>query len=448
MDQFQHNCFNAGAPIVATSSTLPPPPHLPPPPQRKRRRKYVIDDDDVEVIALSLEELIEVPTFSCELCNKSFIREQNMLMHQRAHNIPYVCNNFPAKNNDDEKKKVYVCPVITCAYHGHRNALSDLASLRKHYKRKHGVKTINCTKCRKTYAVEGDLKAHLKICGTKEYACYCGSIFSRWDHFVIHKISCDRALAHQMSLLHNELTQTSQTTVESSFSPTMIDKSISNYPKSHPSLNSNTTTNVNSFPSGNVILTSPISNLLPSNQTPHQNIMTFDYVPDNNNTQYTDNIYDVNVMHDGLFDVSSVHAQAAPQQEYSLGKLGSLMGSLENSAIVGFDNINNSNFYTNISGTYENPHQLGCYRANINNNVFGLQDETPGGRDPLLEDNFNTPFNENFFSTNLEDNTVQNDNPSGFGHNQISQLVQPSDHNIGGDAYFPILQNDFQSWKN
>lgn len=116
--------------------------------------------------------------FPCELCDKSFIRVQNLLKHRRVHNIPYVCNNLPVENND-EKRKVYVCPVTTCANHDRRNALSDLGSLRKHYKRKHGEKSINCTKCEKMYAVEADLKAHLKICGTKEYVCICSSVFSR-----------------------------------------------------------------------------------------------------------------------------------------------------------------------------------------------------------------------------------------------------------------------------
>lgn len=136
------------------------------------------DNDDLEVIALSLEELTVIPMFPCELCNKSFTRERNLLLHLRVHNMPYT-HNLLVKNNDDEKRKVYTCPVTTCAYHDRCNALSDLGSLRKHYKRKHGKKTMNCTKCEKMYAVEGDLKAHIKICGAKEYACICGSIFSR-----------------------------------------------------------------------------------------------------------------------------------------------------------------------------------------------------------------------------------------------------------------------------
>lgn len=140
---------------------------------------FPADDDDVEVIALSPEEIYAKPLFPCEFCNKCFNREQNLLLHRRAHNIQYVRNNRPVQNNDEEKRKVYLCPETTCTYHNRSNALCDLASLKKHFKRKHSEKILNCPKCEKTYAIEGDLKAHLKICGTKEYECVCGSIFSR-----------------------------------------------------------------------------------------------------------------------------------------------------------------------------------------------------------------------------------------------------------------------------
>ncbi|KAK1375237.1 Protein indeterminate-domain 4, chloroplastic [Heracleum sosnowskyi] len=440
---------------VTTSTASPPPPQS----ERKRRRQEITgnqiqimslityNDDDVEVIALSVEELTTVIMFPCDLCNKSFIREQNLVLHRRAHNIPlpYVRNNRPVKNKDDEKRKVYLCPETTCGYHDRRHALSDITGLRKHYKRKHSEKNLNCTKCEKTYAVESDLKAHLKICSTKEYACVCGSVFSRWDSYIAHRTPCDRALHHQMSLLKKELFQTSQTTVGSSSVPTIFHESISNYPS-----NQTTALNSNTAPSS-TILASPVPNFLGSNQSVHQNMMTFDPVANNNSTQGNENTFDVNVLIDRLFGVSSVPAEEVPQQVYSFDNLAnsanSLTGSLENSIAAGFDK-NNFNVCPNICGMYENPHQLMIDGNNINGNDFGLQDEAMRGGDPVLGEFCNTPVNEDIFGTSLEDSTRQNGGPPGSGPNQINQLVQLPGPRVGGDANFPVLQNDFCFWEN
>lgn len=132
------------------------------------------------MIALSVEEITgETNQFFCELCSKSFNRVQNLQLHMRAHNLPCNLVKNDTKNKDDQKPKVYVCPETTCANHNRCNALGDFTSIRKHYKRKHSEKTLNCPKCLKKYAVEADLRAHLKTCGTKEYKCECGGVFSR-----------------------------------------------------------------------------------------------------------------------------------------------------------------------------------------------------------------------------------------------------------------------------
>jgi NAD-dependent SIR2 family protein deacetylase len=57
--------------------------------------------------------------------------------------------------------------------------LGNLTGIKKHYSRKHGEKKWKCDRCSKKYAVQSDWKAHTKICGTKEYRCDCGTIFSR-----------------------------------------------------------------------------------------------------------------------------------------------------------------------------------------------------------------------------------------------------------------------------
>ncbi|PIN02362.1 hypothetical protein CDL12_25122 [Handroanthus impetiginosus] len=72
----------------------------------------------------------------------------------------------------------------------------DLTGIKKHYSRKHGEKKWKCDKCSKKYAVQSDWKAHQKTCGTREYKCDCGTIFSRRDSFITHRAFCD-ALAEE-----------------------------------------------------------------------------------------------------------------------------------------------------------------------------------------------------------------------------------------------------------
>nr|KJB22983.1 hypothetical protein B456_004G076800 [Gossypium raimondii] len=94
------------------------------------------------------------------------------------------------------KKKVYVCPEPTCVHHHPSRALGDLTGIKKHFCRKHGEKKWKCEKCSKIYAVQSDWKAHSKICGTREYRCDCGTLFSRKDSFITHRAFCD-ALAEE-----------------------------------------------------------------------------------------------------------------------------------------------------------------------------------------------------------------------------------------------------------
>ena len=135
-------------------------------------------DADAEVIALSPTTLTAKNRFVCEVCFKGFPREQNLQLHKRGHNLPW---QLKQKSSDDEvKRKVYLCPVPSCVHHDPSNALGDLTGIKKHYSRKHGEKNYKCKKCMKMYAVDSDLKVHLKTCSTKEYQCYCGTFFSRY----------------------------------------------------------------------------------------------------------------------------------------------------------------------------------------------------------------------------------------------------------------------------
>ncbi|KAJ1409189.1 Zinc finger C2H2-type [Sesbania bispinosa] len=158
----------------------------------KRKR-----NPDAEVIALSPKSLMATNRFVCEVCNKGFQRDQNLQLHRRGHNLPWKLRQ---RTNQEVKKKVYVCPEKSCVHHDPCRALGDLTGIKKHFSRKHGEKKWKCEKCSKKYAVQSDWKAHSKICGTREYRCDCGTLFSRKDSFLTHRAFCD-ALAERSARL-------------------------------------------------------------------------------------------------------------------------------------------------------------------------------------------------------------------------------------------------------
>ncbi|XP_030526609.1 zinc finger protein JACKDAW-like isoform X2 [Rhodamnia argentea] len=127
--------------------------------------------------------------FVCDICNKGFQRDQNLQLHRRGHNLPWKLKQ--RANKELIRRKVYICPEETCVHHDPSRALGDLTGIKKHYSRKHGEKKWKCEKCSKKYAVQSDWKAHSKICGTREYKCDCGTLFSRKDSFITHRAFCD-----------------------------------------------------------------------------------------------------------------------------------------------------------------------------------------------------------------------------------------------------------------
>lgn len=171
----------------------PPPYTAQPPPAKKKRNQPGHPDPGSEVIALSPRTLMATNRFVCEICNKGFQRDQNLQLHRRGHNLPW---KLKQRNSKDVRKKVYVCPETTCVHHEPSRALGDLTGIKKHFCRKHGEKKWKCEKCSKKYAVQSDWKAHSKTCGTREYRCDCGTLFSRRDSFITHRAFCD-ALAEE-----------------------------------------------------------------------------------------------------------------------------------------------------------------------------------------------------------------------------------------------------------
>lgn len=129
------------------------------------------------MIALSPKSLLATNRFICEICSKGFQRDQNLQLHRRGHNLPWKLRQRSGK---EIRKRVYVCPEPSCVHHDPSRALGDLTGIKKHFCRKHGEKKWKCDKCAKKYAVQSDWKAHLKVCGTREYKCDCGTSFSRF----------------------------------------------------------------------------------------------------------------------------------------------------------------------------------------------------------------------------------------------------------------------------
>ncbi|XP_066388565.1 zinc finger protein GAI-ASSOCIATED FACTOR 1-like [Miscanthus floridulus] len=181
-------------PTTAVSSSggaaqLPPPG----PPAKKKRALPGMPDPDAEVIALSPKTLLATNRFVCEICKKGFQRDQNLQLHRRGHNLPWKLRQRSGK---EVRKRVYVCPEPSCVHHDPSRALGDLTGIKKHFCRKHGEKKWKCDKCSKKYAVQSDWKAHVKTCGSREYRCDCGTLFSRRDSFITHRAFCD-ALAEE-----------------------------------------------------------------------------------------------------------------------------------------------------------------------------------------------------------------------------------------------------------
>ncbi|KAI7743391.1 hypothetical protein M8C21_003574 [Ambrosia artemisiifolia] len=156
---------------------------------KRKRSQAGNPDPDAEIIALSPKSLMATNRFLCEICKKGFQRDQNLQLHRRGHNLPW---KLKQRNKlEVVRKKVYICPETSCVHHDPSRALGDLTGVKKHFSRKHGEKTWKCERCSKKYAVKSDWKAHSKICGTREYKCDCGTIFSRKDSFITHRAFCD-----------------------------------------------------------------------------------------------------------------------------------------------------------------------------------------------------------------------------------------------------------------
>ncbi|KAM5584071.1 zinc finger protein BALDIBIS-like [Rosa sericea] len=183
-----------------------PNPNMSNPALKRKRNLPGTPDPDAEVIAMSPKSLMATNRFLCEICNKGFQRDQNLQLHRRGHNLPWKLKQ--RSKLEVIRKKVYVCPEKSCVHHEPSRALGDLTGIKKHFSRKHGEKKWKCEKCSKKYAVQSDWKAHSKICGTREYRCDCGTLFSRKDSFITHRAFCDALAAEESARFGSTSTAT------------------------------------------------------------------------------------------------------------------------------------------------------------------------------------------------------------------------------------------------
>ncbi|KAH9608378.1 hypothetical protein KSS87_006009 [Heliosperma pusillum] len=222
------------------------------------RKKRNLPDPDAEVIALSPKALMATNRFICEICNKGFQRDQNLQLHRRGHNLPW---KLKQRSNKEVKKKVYICPEKTCVHHDPSRALGDLTGIKKHFSRKHGEKKWKCDKCSKKYAVQSDWKAHSKTCGTREYKCDCGTLFSRKDSFITHRAFCD-ALAEESVRLSSVTTpslsfksdcmdNSSGINIQSGFNHGLVSQGLQDHANGISSLSSLFRPDFNSMAGGN-----------------------------------------------------------------------------------------------------------------------------------------------------------------------------------------------------
>ncbi|KAL0717169.1 hypothetical protein Bca4012_066491 [Brassica carinata] len=387
-------------------------------PQKKRRNQPGNPDPESEVIALSPKTLMAKNRFVCEICNKGFQRDQNLQLHKRGHNLPWKLKQ--RSNKDVIRKKVYVCPEASCVHHEPSRALGDLTGIKKHFCRKHGEKKWKCDKCSKKYAVQSDCKAHSKTCGTKEYRCDCGTIFSRtggthaWrDSFITHRAFCEALAAesareivipqnqnHQPNpILINQSTFHHQHQAQPNMNVSSSSHNIIN--SLHFETNSNGTHNSNS--SSNHLHTFPVKKEQQQSNYHHQSIPSW-LAPQPQHLTFSNPSPSYGGGGGGLFSLAASPAMSATALLQKAAQMGSTKSPrLPPTTDVQRSAHHHNNLTTTMATTMTSP--SGFMSSNNNNQVL-IQGYNASGSDQHGgEEAFDDTFSA-FLRTNVDTTTA------------------------------------------
>lgn len=133
-------------------------------------------------------------SYTCDVCQESFIREQKYFEHQKRHTgeKPHscsICHKCFTKKSDLKKHGRLHKNVRSFACHMCLETFTQAADLLEHERLHTGEKPYTCTVCWKSFARKVYLVRHRRgHTGEKPYMCpVCGKGFSHTSHLVVHK---------------------------------------------------------------------------------------------------------------------------------------------------------------------------------------------------------------------------------------------------------------------
>ncbi|KAJ1630717.1 hypothetical protein T492DRAFT_1001342 [Pavlovales sp. CCMP2436] len=122
----------------------------------------LVDGGTAKKPATKRGDAAHVRLFQCEVCRKTFKRENNLTFHLSTHTgVGEQSSSWDAPVSCAECPKIFATKYQAKKHH-----------LRRHFQ---GPRRFSCTRCNlKAFAVREDLTTHSKTCG-RTFACACGA---------------------------------------------------------------------------------------------------------------------------------------------------------------------------------------------------------------------------------------------------------------------------------